>query len=869
MNGRLVAVELPGVVHPATGQVVRPRYEYRYDTKGNQTLLRDPLLRETRFTLVETATGQERTRTLPLGFGADGIRGTSDDPPAGAWTERTVYDNRGRPTRQVSFEGVVTQFVYDPLTGRLSQQRFFDNWTSYADGQGTPQEVWSFTSDAFGRAVRVERAVAGGSPHVTTYQYDGEGRVTRISSPEGVVSYTYDDLGRRTAVIVGTVENPLRKTSFTYDGLGRLRTVVEDRDATVTTEPLLTTTYAYDLVGNLRRTDLPNGVVVVYRYDRLNRLDVLTYYAPDATPDDLSNNVKVAEFDYTVRADGRRSALVETFWTSSGALSNVFAWGYDDAGRLVSEVLDSSDNARDYTTSYTYDLVGNRVRSTKGSETVTSTYDVNDRLLQEVSSTGATTTYGYNATQQTLKGVTAASGSRVITTFTYDLQGRLEVGTVETRDSSGNLLRREQTTYDYDHSGIRVSALHEVDSNGDGSWDQRIKTEYLNDPHNHTGYSQVLRETYFDATTGLLQKRIDYTIGLDEIAQTTTTYDAAGNVVNRETLVFGHDGHGSVRVLFDLTATLLQLYVYQAYGELAAIYNAAGQFVSANPSDALTSLLHDGEPFDVRLGWGYRRARWVDASNGRFNQFDPFFGNLWEPQSFHKYLFTHGDPINFTDPSGRFPSGFAGFVTAVAIGGALLGGTYGAIVGWKEGGFGRGIVYGVIGAIAGGIIGATLGAALWGAMAAFARTGFLQRNLVGELFGPYRHPKSEGIFLAGLVFGLIMGAFAPEHGMNLLLYAAVGLLGDPLIYDYNIWLRHPENLGRFPWNSQWLFRDARWNLYTVNRTTVFFAYYFSVGYVLGFFVGVTARWVIDRALDQVRAIWPPPPANPGGKPPQN
>ncbi|HXG08464.1 MAG TPA: hypothetical protein VNK04_01615, partial [Gemmataceae bacterium] len=93
------------------------------------TLLRDPLLRETRFTVTETATGQERTRTLSLGYGADGIRGTADDPPAGAWTERTVYDNRERPTLHISFEGVVTEFRYYPQSGQLSQQRFFDNLT--------------------------------------------------------------------------------------------------------------------------------------------------------------------------------------------------------------------------------------------------------------------------------------------------------------------------------------------------------------------------------------------------------------------------------------------------------------------------------------------------------------------------------------------------------------------------------------------------------------------------------------------------------------------------------------------------------------------------------------------------------------------
>ncbi|HXG08667.1 MAG TPA: RHS repeat-associated core domain-containing protein [Gemmataceae bacterium] len=236
-----------------------------------------------------------------------------------------------------------------------------------------------------------------------------------------------------------------------------------------------------------------------------------------------------------------------------------------------------------------------------------------------------------------------------------------------TSDAFGRLVRVEQTTDDYDHTGIRVSVLHEVDSNGDGAWDQRTRTDYLNDLHNHTGYSQILRETHLDATTGVVQKRIDYTLGLDEIAQTTTTYDAAGNVVSRETLVFGHDGHGSVRLLFDLAGAIAQLYVYEAYGQLAAIYNAAGQFVSANPADARTTILHDGEPFDNHIGWGYRRARWVDPHIGRFNRLDPFFGNLWDPQSFHKYLFTHADPINGIDPSGLEFTGSTGQLVAIGV----------------------------------------------------------------------------------------------------------------------------------------------------------------------------------------------------------
>jgi YD repeat-containing protein len=66
-NGQLVKVILPG------GAV----YTYEYDIDGNPILIRDPNGHETRFTY--DSNGNMLTRTLPLGFGADGIKGTIDD----------------------------------------------------------------------------------------------------------------------------------------------------------------------------------------------------------------------------------------------------------------------------------------------------------------------------------------------------------------------------------------------------------------------------------------------------------------------------------------------------------------------------------------------------------------------------------------------------------------------------------------------------------------------------------------------------------------------------------------------------------------------------------------------------------------------
>ena len=73
-------------------------------------------------------------------------------------------------------------------------------------------------------------------------------------------------------------------------------------------------------------------------------------------------------------------------------------------------------------------------------------------------------------------------------------------------------------------------------------------------------------------------------------------------------------------------------------------------------------------PSTETRSWLYLRARWYDASTGRFNRLDPFFGNLTDPQSLHKYAYVHGDPVNGIDPTGLFTIGDIGVSIKIALG---------------------------------------------------------------------------------------------------------------------------------------------------------------------------------------------------------
>ena len=649
-TGQLTAVILPGNL----------RYEYAYDAQGNQTLIRDPNGHETRFTYDEN--GNQLTRTLPLGFGIDGIFGTADDEAAkntdGSldFTEYFEYDNIGRTIKAISFEGVITTYSYDDY-GRLAKQDYYSTESNF--NSGLKADSWTYKYDAFGRKIQVNQ-----NGCITNTTYTSEGYVASITTPEGTVSYTYDDFGRQLSVSDGT-----NTTSYSYDNVGRLATVTSQSG---------TTTYSYDVFGNLAKavTDTGTGkLTTTYEYDIMNRLTRLTNISDANNNGVMDTGEGISQFDYTLNSLGNKTHATETFWFDNNedgvkdANVNSVDWTYDSQNRLIQEVFDHYNDEFDQTLDWTYDDVGNRLSQTKDKgndsvidEVTSCLYDANDRLIDELfdgqndGSFEKISHYGYDKTQQTAKTVNENGVITSDTTFEYNSLGQMSVVKI-TKYTDGIANSIERTTYNYGFDGIRVSALHEIDNNADGFYDTATLTEYLNDPNNHTGYSQVLKTTEYtiDGETRTITKEIYYTIGLDQITQSVTNY-IDGIAQNTKHYYFTYDGHGSTRVLLDATTAIMQLYSFDAYG------NALG-FNSAN---TLTEYLYSGEQFDSKIGQQYLRARYYDHATGRFNSLDSFFGNLNDPQSLHKYLYTYADPVNGIDPSGNF-CGLAGMLCSFSI----------------------------------------------------------------------------------------------------------------------------------------------------------------------------------------------------------
>jgi RHS repeat-associated protein len=690
-SGRMVAVEL-GIIPPSAISIVaqRPKYEYAYNASGSQTLVRDPLLRETRFEF--DSLGRQIKRTLPLGYGNDGKLGTSDDASATSFFEFDEYDSRGRRYKHTSFEGVVTISIYDDKTGRMIKEQYFSSGSPLT---GDPQEERRYGYDDYGRVKTIEHFVGVALKRREITEYDDEGRILKLTNDEGVVKYTYDVHG---SIIVKEASSDLFRqhvvnayettTFYTYDALGRLKTVSQRDQAGVTQADPEVKEYLYDLVGNLDQTKFKSGIIQDNDYDSLNRLKALRHWQDLNNNGVLDANELRAEFKYELRPDGKRKIANELILDNDAnrtvLTNNTFEWSYDEVDRLVSEVLTSTvATTPGYSMAWSYDLTGNRTSQSQTklnpnqapgqpptiTELTTYSYDANDRLDSSTMSRAGqtlipnaeTVSYQYNKTQQSRKStVTQGTTSTSISQdFIYDLQGTLRE-VITTKSSGGATNSRARVVYGYDSSGTRIrTSEFEAPPQTPDAWSLKSVTEYLTDSQNHTGYSQVLQETE-SGSNNVATKKTVYAIGHDQISQSVFQYvppstpGGSGTWVRGTKATFGTDGHGSVRVLYDLAGAILrdaanvaQVYTFDAYGNLLG-------WTGAQP---LTTYLYSGESFDFRIGQQYLRARFYDATNGRFNRLDPFAGNSSDPQSFHKYAYVHGDPIQGIDPTGMFMLG--------------------------------------------------------------------------------------------------------------------------------------------------------------------------------------------------------------------
>lgn len=362
-------------------------------------------------------------------------------------------------------------------------------------------------------------------------------------------------------------------------------------------------TYAYDLNGNLDKVVYQNGVEHDYTYNALNRLTGLNV---------LSSSVSLRDYTYSLRASGHRRQISDSIEGRSGTYS------YDNRYRMTGEIISGAASGANGTTTYSYDAVGNReTRTTDVTGLTAQTYSYNGRDLLN----SASTTFDANGnTTSSLSPLTSQP-----TTDIYDFEDRL----IERQDGS------KFVSITYDAMGNRIKKVVSDFAVND------VERHYLVDSNNLTGYAQVMEELVPD-TVNPLQLNVDkaHTYGLDIISITQALPE--GNPTGFETHYYLYDGLGSVVGLTDINGDQVASYEYDAFGNLLH-----------ESSSVPNNYLFTGEQYDRDLSLYFLRARYYNPENGRFHTSDPFEGFRNDPTSLHKYLYAHGNPVSYTDPSGR------------------------------------------------------------------------------------------------------------------------------------------------------------------------------------------------------------------------
>lgn len=209
----------------------------------------------------------------------------SNETVNGGWPVAFVYDDDGvlksagsMTNTRDQYNGLVTSTDlagYTPLSGlhHVTDQMTYTPfgeplaYSAKWDSSSTPIFKIDYTSyDKRGRLLTKTETI-NGTVHTYTYTYDAADRLYQYYKDSfWQATYTYDVKGNRTgsgwSVDAQDRLSTSPSVSYTYTHNGELRTRVTGGQ---------TTTYTYDLVGNLRTVARPSGGDITYDVDAMGR----------------------------------------------------------------------------------------------------------------------------------------------------------------------------------------------------------------------------------------------------------------------------------------------------------------------------------------------------------------------------------------------------------------------------------------------------------------------------------------------------------------------------------------------------------------------------------------------------------------------
>ena len=636
-----------------------------YDTNGNLTQVTDATGKSVHYAydgmdrLVSVTNRLGKTSTYA--YDAMG-RLTSATDPMG-FSRTFSYDSRGR-ANQVTQGGQSWYTAYNDEggvasittpTGQTVQQSVdtVGLWSGFTYPTGGTNTIGR---DEMNRVVSVTDSLS----RMAQFGYDEEGLLVDVTLPViGTAEYYRNDLGSLSKI---TDLND-KDWSFTRSPMGRLLTA---------TDPLShTRQHAYDSRGRLNQTTFPGGeTLTITRDGRGNPTRFLYSSGPDLpfTYDALNRMTD---------AEGLHLAYNDEGWIN-GTIDSGMTFGVtrDNAGRASTATYANGA----FSVNYGYDSATGLLTSVSDTLTgsqVQFSYDADQRLTGINRSNGVNTTLSWNASSWLTGIQDAKSGSSPLIDIQYTLNAAGQViGTQMTVPlDPADLFTKGSNKFTYDGASQVSSTGFTYDQRGrltgdtgqGYTWDGASRlTGTGNATLTYNGLNDLRTRTSGGKTT---RYYYNYAIGLKPI---TAEQDASSSqftryyvwtpggkllymidAANGNKVYFYHfDRVGSTLTLTDGSGNVTDAYAYTPYG---AVLGHQGTTVQPFTYAGRFGVRQD-DPLPGSGGTLYQmKARYYDATTGRFLSREPLWPNLYDPRKLNPYVYALNNPADYIDVTGTDP----------------------------------------------------------------------------------------------------------------------------------------------------------------------------------------------------------------------
>ena len=505
--------------------------------------------------------------------------------------------------------------------------------------------------------------------NTTTYSYDKYDRIKKEQYQDRTErQYKYDKADN----IKEIIHPDNNRTTNTYDKANRLIR------REYTTDTTLNTTYEYDIINRLTKTENPQSIIQL-TYDKLNRLQQETQtinnqiyttrhrYNKETRTQTTYPGGKTINYEYNkmkqitkIKQDNKDLINYEYDYKSQrtkkemhnqqGTITQETVYSYNNIGQLTS-IINQAKRVNEIKAKeiskyeYTYDRIGNR-KTLRKSEKGIEKYTYNEveelkaitkgRLIQGEERIEEVKNYIYDKV-----GNRTRSEGKTYETNNLNQYTRINQTDI-TYDKNGNQTKTKNNRHTYDETN-RLKQTSQQDGTiikykYDGL-NRRIKKQV----NNKTTYyiynqNQVIQE---QNENNQKQAEYIYGVGIDE----TITMERNGT-----TYYYNYDGLGSTREITTEEGSIKERYEYTAFGEPIIIKVNGTIETEIKESQIKNNYLFTGRRYDKETELYYYRARMYYPKTGKFLQRDP----LGFVDSMNLYTYVANNPVNYVDPFGEF-----------------------------------------------------------------------------------------------------------------------------------------------------------------------------------------------------------------------